>query len=557
MRRESFRKHIKNLCDALKPRRPKPFLEDFDTWSGCIDALLDSKDEDGKPSIMALSNLVGVTERGMPVFLSDLHRHRHALITGEPGTNKSALQRACVIQQIRRIGRGLCRGSVFVGEAKAAPEWLGVILEEARKAGLPVRFLTDRADCASCGFNFFLSEIFRRMSPREKSDLIMACFGLSHGLADPNTAFFEAQGGRLNTGIFRLFPHIKSPREMYRKLSDRNVRKLIGMNDKAAFLAENVITAWEKLIDLPQCNFTDSAPRAVLENQILPERFARGSEVVLVSCSARTGADVTRILLNALLRLIVRACEEYPDAYDMHTIVLDEGQELLLPGSTEFLFKSARSLKVSISLAIQSPDDLEKLGILQVIDDTVATTVDFSAKSALAIRRLAESSGRIVETYGGEAVSVTESVTTISASQTSTSASRQTREQPEQRMHIDRILHLNNTPSLCAFRATPISGLTRFRHPVFVETFHTHSPEDYQKLLETKWPPPSEGTIVYRPGDPPPDEPPSAPVPVPTPRPSSDPARERRKLRVKRAKPSEPSEDQLRRLRELASDSDS
>jgi hypothetical protein len=150
------------------------------------------------------------------------------------------------------------------------------------------------------------------------------------------------------------------------------------------------------------------------------------------------------------------------------------------------------------------------MNILESVLGNTSLRVWFSATDRTGRDRLIGGSGKkftVVENRGS-AVSSTES----------SAGGRYSHQEGQsevitERFDSDTINYLNAVPGLCIVECSPMSGFTRIKRPVFVDTIFMTSREEYLRRKATPWPAQTESTILG-----PPPAPPQAP-PAPTPAP--------------------------------------
>jgi hypothetical protein len=216
-----------------------------------------------------------------------------------------------------------------------------------------------------------------------------------------------------------------------------------------------------------------------------------------------------------------------------HYIAIDEYQEIVQQVLTKPL-KQAGDLGISFFLAMQSMSDLIKPAV-NALDSVVGNTSMrdyFTAYDPFTRTYLSSVSGQDYVTLesractdhlegpaNGNAESWIKSYTT----------SESQRETIKYRFDANVLNHVNSRRELSIVEAAPMSGFTRIRHPVIIETIPMTTEDEYERRKNTPWPAQTESTIL---GHPPPP-PASTAVPVPPPEPLEPP--KRRKKQSKRS----------------------
>jgi hypothetical protein len=480
------------------------------------------------------------TGRRVAVLLHEELEKVHTLIIG--GTKRNKTTRGLLPRLVQRLQRGNC--TVVLLNLKGGSEWEGNasfwILEEAARAlGIPFYFFTDIKERASHLLRLLDNPACARMSDNQLAQGFCAATGLEHGEGF-GTGYYGAMAELLFKRLIQVLRssgRALTPARLLRLVSNRAVRKEIGMTRRDFENASHVIPILDRLACDPRLNMTPDHPVAasLLEYAITPDKAIRGPAVIYIELHAQLEPTTVRLLPRLFLRQLIAELMTWKGDRVGHIyFAIDEAGEML-QRSLLTPIKQARSLDLSFDIVCQNLSDLKRddFDLTDPVLGNTAVKIMFSADER-AREYLKQTGGEKVVQMLSEQTSTTES-----ERDTSRTLGKSRRDTAVPVWGSNEVNQLNARSEYAIFEASPMSGFTRFEGPVLVEIPFSMSSEQFQEYDDREWPEP-DGVRTVRASDLPPAEPDDpAPALTTTPPPPDQPRREKRRRPPKPVDPEE------------------
>jgi hypothetical protein len=327
--------------------------------------------------------------------------------------------------------------------------------------------------------------------------------------------------------VLRSSGRALTPARLLRLVSNRAVRKEIGMTRRDFENASHVIPILDRLAADPRLNMTADHPIApsLLEHAITPDKAIRGPAVIYIELHAQLEPTTVRLLPRLFLRQLIAELMTWKGDRVGHIyFAIDEAGEML-QRSLLTPIKQSRSLNLSFDIVCQNLSDLKRddFDLTDPVLGNTAVKIMFSADER-AREYLKQTGGEKLMQLLSEQASTTES-----DKGTAKTEGKTRRDTPVPVWGPNEVNQLNARSEYAIFEASPMSGFTRFEGPVLVEIPFSMTPEEFEAYDEREWPEP-DGVRTMRASDLPPAEPGDpAPAPAPTPPPDAPRGEKRRR----------------------------
>lgn len=385
------------------------------------------------------------------------------------------------------------QSSIVIIDLKGEPYLFQALREKARRTALPFRWYTNVAGKATFAFNPFLQSHFPYLNSSQRTEYLLTSLGLQHGLAYGRSHFTRYNRRILQRCISALGDQIRSFADLYAYLEgDREL--LLG--DKFS-IKRDERTAAAELLGAVEClrliqplNLTaETAQLDVINNQINMMDVMTEPQVLyfyLSSAEEQSGVtEVGRLAVFALLEAAIRRERESSSNQHQVYLFVDEFQQLVSENLTMML-EQARSKGISMLLSHQSISQLKTpvADIRGTVRETTRYKQYFSAVDIGQQDELLSSSGvsiRRLTTYGHQHNSEQERL--------------------ETRFTRNQLIRMTDRDESSIVHVTRGEGYAQYQgFPFFVRTLFHHTPGEYGRLKQARWPRPDEylGSFVAK-----------------------------------------------------------
>ena len=451
-----------------------------------------------------------------PVLLDRRILHEHAHIMGDSGSGKTALALAPMISQLIRLSGRLNDSKEQAGQATNPSDSISLLVIdlkgdrslfentriEAKRAGLPFRWFTNRREHATYGFNPFLQKhVQNALTVNQRTEVLIQALGLQYG---------EFYGGgyfsSINQTVLRRFlkkysdeihsfqdlaAKAESPADYQATFQHAGGKRTAGRRMKEWQDAAHLFARIDALASLPSVNVTPkNAPTvAVAENQIDLGQLLDAPGVVYFNLSSITETvAVQGVAKLALYSLLTAADLREPNSTARVYCFIDEFQQVAAD-NLELILRQARSKNVACILANQAMTDLRTKdgNLMHTVEANTAFKQVFRAGGHDHRERLANGSGETIY----ELFSVSE--------RSDGEASISFREEIGPRFRPNDILAASYEPNTSLVHISRPSGFTRFGGQLFALHSEFHIEEERYRMRESSpWPEPNEQNGTFR-----------------------------------------------------------
>lgn len=419
-------------------------------------------------------------EDGSPILVprSALREHVHFL--GSTGSGKTAIGLSPLASQLMDFED--C--SVVVIDLKGDDS---LLIEELRcgqdRRNAPDEFFhfTSELGKGSYSFNLFKQSLWKTLSLNDKTDLLTTGLGLFHGTdyarkyySDANFAIVEA--------ALRLNPEVQS----FSELEQQIATALGRVNPQIKRDSTNAQMVVKRLSRLNVLNAPDELqPNMQLDLASLFDKPQAWFLSLPTTLGSNINPDIARLISFSLLA----AAKFSPKPRRQVYLVIDEFQRML-SSNLEVVLQLARSHDISVILANQSIQDLQRVGTNLVSALTSNTRIrQYFAVAAN------EDISSIIETSGEYLVQNTQ----IETGRFSFAPIRTflTGGIPSPRLRVNDILAVGDEPNASVMYLRTGAGYAQFNGlPVVAYSAHHLTWDEYQQRGQAGWPSNEESPYV-------------------------------------------------------------
>lgn len=431
-----------------------------------------------------------------PVLLHKALLHQHAHLVGDSGSRKTSLGIAPLIAQL--VAARDC--SVLVLDLKGDRSLFETARLEAAAAGAEFRWFALETGLSSHVFNPLEQAHFARLTPNQKTQLILEGLSLNYGDAY-GRGFFSAMNEVVLLNLIRHYP-IPSFDRLHDLLCDKAAYLAAGGNSDDWKKAQHVTALVDRLASIHALNVTAAElaqrPQARAAAIDMGAMLSRPQVVYFHLKSPIEPIGSPAVAKLAMYSLFSAAARRTARQRQRVYVVIDEFQQIVSE-SVRLVFEQARSSNVHFIVAHQNVDQLDRKGV--DVRDTVSSCTAFKqffrASDPKTIKLLEEMSGQARfealswsqqfyddhdESFDPEAaefqtVGVTEEVGF--------------------RLERNTIMDTSAAPNTSFISVTEASHFTQFSGYVtpIISDYHIRLRE-YDRRSTTAWPVPNDETVV-------------------------------------------------------------
>ncbi len=461
-------------------------------WSISVNRMLNSRDRKEREHVLLGRSIFG----GYPVLLHKALLHQHAHLVGDSGSRKTSLGIAPIIAQL--VAAQDC--SVLVLDLKGDRSLFETARLEAAAAGAEFRWFALETGLSSHVFNPLEQSHFARLTPNQKTQLILEGLSLNYGDAY-GRGFFSAMNEVVLLNLIRHYP-IPNFQRLHALLCDKAAYLAAGGNPDDWKKAQHVTALVDRLASIYALNVTAEDLRQqprVREAAIDMGMMLSRPQVAyfnLKSPIEPIGSPAVAKL--AMYSLFSAAARRTARQRQRIYVVVDEFQQIV-SDSVRLVFEQARSSNVHFIVAHQNVEQLDRKGV--DVRDTVSSCTAFKqffrASDPKTIKLLEEMSGQ----GRFEALSWKQQFTADDdQSFTPDHAEFQlvgVNEEVGFRLERNTIMDISAAPNTSFISVTEASHFTQFSGYVtpIISDYHI-SLKEYDRRSSTAWPTASDETVL-------------------------------------------------------------
>lgn len=356
-------------------------------WAISVNRMLNSKDTLEREHVLLGRAIFG----DYPVLLHKPLLYQHAHLVGDSGSRKTSLGIAPLIAQL--VAAKDC--SVLVLDLKGDRALFDTARKEAQVAKAEFRWFSLEAEHSSHVFNPLEQSHFARITPNQKTQLILEGLSLNYGEAY-GRGFYSAMNEVVLLNLLRNYPATNF-RKLHELLNDKQAYAAVG-NPKDWDKAQHLTALVDRLASIHALNVTErelAELPAVQAAAIDMGKLMSRSQVVyfyLKSPVEPIGAPAVAKL--AMRSLFTAAAHRLPKQTNRVYVVIDEFQQVVSE-SVQLVLEQARGNDVHFIIAHQNIEQLDRKGIdvRSTVSSCTAFKQFFRASDPLTIRQLEELSG--------------------------------------------------------------------------------------------------------------------------------------------------------------------
>ena len=457
-------------------------------WKQYIECLLDSPDEVERESV-----LLGWDETsGLPLLVPRELVYEHFHILGDTGSGKTSRGLLPLLEQL------ICRGdvSVVVLDQKGDTLELLATLMAARRwcknrkgPSIPIKHFSNCVGQATHGFNFMTQPFWAHLTNQQRVEAIANTLGLTY---TTGTEYGESYFGDANTFVLEYvlerFPDVKSFAELAERIPQAlHSAKSHELPDETKRAGNHVHMIVKRLSAHEALNVTEASHSAqVVSDCIDLESLFAKPGLVFCRLSSIRGQSSTAEMGRLFVYGLMNAASVAKERNHRVLVVIDEFQRMV-SSNLDYVFETARSLGISLVLANQSMESLDKTkrDTISTVEANCRVRMWFAAGATADRRRLRERTGEGLVYMKSFKPGLWADDTTYSESF---------------RSHLDpdELLQVAADPELCVVEMTRSAGYVSHyqgRPAVVQVPFHIDK-EEYDQRRDYPWPSGDEGTIV-------------------------------------------------------------
>lgn len=497
-------------------------------WSIAADRILNSADARERDHVL----LGRALEGNYPVLLHKKLLHQHAHLLGDSGSRKTSLGIAPLIAQL--IAARDC--SVVVVDLKGDRALFETARLEAAQAGAEFRWFTTESDKSSHVFNPFEQSHLPRLTPNQKTQVVLTALSLDYGDAY-GKGFFSAMNEIVLLTYLRHYD-VHSFRELHQLLRDKGAYVAAGGNSKEWEKAQHLSVLADRLASIHPFNLTradlSGRPEAAAAAIDVAQILSKPQVVYFHLQSPREPLGAPAIAKMVMYALFSAAADRLPHQKQRVYVIIDEFQQVVSE-NVQLVLEQARASNLAFVVAHQAQGQLDRKGvdIRDSVTSCTAVKQYFRISDEETREELMDLSGEAMY----ESLSWTQKLKRWMSVDDDDAFSPEdadgdmvdVEESIGPRLDRNMLMDISAAPRTSIVHFTEGSGFTQFggyATPI-ISDFHI-SPDEYERRSTAAWPPASSETItVARTSaqDPPPqpDPGPRPPDPPPPPPPQPDP----------------------------------
>ncbi len=470
---------------------PEPSYVPASEWKAITDRIRRSSNQ-----IEANSFYQGrVSYDQSPLLVPQEVYKEHAHFLGDTGSGKTSRGLAPLIEQILSTGKASVMVLDLKGDSQELLQTMKCGIATARDLygiDIPIRYFSLREDQSTFGFNPFLLPCWTELNDLQKTDILCGALGLNYG-SEYGEGYFSSANASVLFATVRNFPEVKSFDDLADKISYVVARpKAHGIDDKSRDAGNHVKMIVTRLATIAALNIHDKSTPSdeVRKHCIDPSRLFSNPEAHYYSLSATLGPgsspEVGRLATYMLMMASTLTKREFP-VY----LVIDEFQRMA-SRNLDYLLQLARSMGVSVILANQSMQDLERYNLIPVLETNCRYRQWFSVSGWEDQDRLSRHSGETVDMLNGKSIS-----TSSNSKGTTSSTSFSNNEFVGPRLTHNDIKLVSDDDRKSIVLINRGAGYAQYGGmPVIVDCDFHISAEEYEKRKESAWPSGDVGTFV-------------------------------------------------------------
>ncbi len=295
-------------------------------------------------------------DTGEPVLIPRHLFNQHAYVFGSTGSGKTSRGLApTIIQVIRMMKKERKRherpnGTVIL-DIKGDMALFETTRLECEKAGVPFKWFTNLANRSTYVFNPLMQRQHETTTAEQIGEGLHTALGIDHG-EGYGTGYFSGMAREWLKQQFSANPQISSIRELYQLSQEENAFKGDKKRKEAVAELANLLS---ELQVIPQLNSTDA------NNAIVMRDVIENDEVAYFFLDPSKDPSGARNTARLAFSALYDACCDRPVASNPQTFLfIDEFQCCATPQFKPVL-RQARSKRLALILANQTPDDLDEL----------------------------------------------------------------------------------------------------------------------------------------------------------------------------------------------------
>lgn len=371
---------------------PDEKLTDSISWDNYVDRLMNSVEESQKGRDHFF---LGVSLNGdYPVLLDRKILDQHMHIVGDTGSSKTSLGVAPLSTQL--IARKDC--GVVVVDLKGDRALFQTCAMEAKRAGLPFRWLCSEVGYSTFGYNPFLQRHNQLMTVSQVAQEILQGLSLDYGLGY-GAGYFTAMNEIVLTKLMRHCP-VQSFRQLSKLMEHPSTYKRFGREEdwkQARHLAAIV----DRLAEGDSVNIVPGmmpdSPDVHANAIDVSDLFEQPQVVYLWLRSAQEPIGAPSIARLFLWSLFTAGSHRTSVGQRVY-IFVDEAQQIISDG-VKLIFEQFRDIGGTIIAAHQTGGQLRRHGtdLSETIDSCTAVKHIYRASDPKTLKMLEELSGTRTE----------------------------------------------------------------------------------------------------------------------------------------------------------------
>jgi hypothetical protein len=412
---------------------------------------------------------LGVTRLWLrPLFLH-LKLLTHLHILGGTGRGKTYRALLAIAQQLAMRKTH----TIIIIDLKQDETLAKVLRRIAGMYGLPYRVVSTDPRLPSAVFNPLDQPEQKRMTPRERAEMLQSAFGFNYG-DGYGRDYYATVGQRLYEQLCRKKP-ICSMCEAVRYFADPNFYRGLSLSDRDADNATNAVMLMERGADILVANLTeDEVPPKVAAGAVKTADLLARPQILHLCVPVSEGEDTARMYARLALNSINLAAKILPGPHVPVFVGIDEAHHVVKNPSIATFLEQSRHLGMSIALAHQS------LNQLRTFDADYGPTIQNNTATKIFFGPYGRDEAEVMKVISGEELRILrgrDSRGVVSE-----------REVLVSRIGYQEMLQVANRTGDAIVSATPQTGLTRLAHPVVVRFGFTFSEEEFDAIAADPWP---------------------------------------------------------------------